>query len=356
MTRTRIALIGTGGIAQSHVNAVRAAADRAELIAVVDINRQTLARFADEHHIDAQYTDVGAMLAAEHPDLVLICTPPQVHCELSIQAMEAGAWVLCEKPLVASLAELDQIEAAQARTGLYTSSVFQWRYGSGAQHLKHLIDDAAVGRPLLGICQTTWYRDEAYYAVPWRGTWASELGGVTMGHGIHAMDMFLWLFGEWTQVSAMMGTLNHAIEVEDVSLAHVRFANGAMGSIINSVISPRQVSYVRMDFERATVELEHLYAYSNQHWRYSTYDGGDDEALRQWATIDGDAPGSHAAQLAHILDCMQRDEEPLTSCAGVRSTLEFIASLYKSAMTGTPVQRGSIAVDDPYYTHMCGLC
>ena len=96
-------------------------------------------------------------------------------------------------------------------------------------HLRSLIQEQAMGRLLVGLCNTTWYRNEAYYAVPWRGKWATELGGPTMGHGIHQIDLFLWLLGDWEEVRAMAGTLYHDIEVEDVSMAVVRFANGAMG-------------------------------------------------------------------------------------------------------------------------------
>ena len=91
--------------------------------------------------------------------------------------MEAGAWVLCEKPFCASLAELDRIEAAEKRTGLYTGCVFQQRFASSTAHLRRLAQSGMLGRPLVAVCNTLWYRDTAYYGVPWRGRWATELGG-----------------------------------------------------------------------------------------------------------------------------------------------------------------------------------
>ena len=353
MTPRRVALIGTGAIASSHVEAL-AHEPRAELVAAVDINRDAVTAFAEAHQI-ASYTDVAEMLGAEKPELVHVCTPPQLHAALSIQCMEAGAWVLCEKPLAASLSEIDAIAAAEARTGCYTSSVYQWRFGAGGGHLKHLIDSGELGRPLLGLCQTTWYRDDAYYAAPWRGTWASELGGCSMGHGIHAMDFFLWLFGPWAEVTGQIDHLNHDIEVEDVSLALVRFENGAMGSIVNSVVSPRQESYIRMDFTEATAELRHLYAYGNKDWTYSVFEGSSrSEQLERWRQLPEDFPSLHTGQVSHILDCMEQNERPVTSGAGARMTLEFIASLYKSALTGQRVARGSITPDDPFYGAMNG--
>ena len=139
-----------------------------------------------------------------------------------------------------------------------------------------MIERGALGRPLVGTCLTTWYRNAAYYDKPWRGRWDNELGGVTMGHGIHLLDLFLWLFGEWAEVSAMIGTLDRPIQVEDVSVATVRFASGALGSVVNSVLSPREETYLRLDLQRATVEVRTLYSYGNRHWTLTPAPGAED--------------------------------------------------------------------------------
>lgn len=353
--QVRVAIIGTGNIANAHMAGLAQQGERVRVVGAMDVDRERAEAFCAKHGISHAYTDVDQLLAEAQPQLVHICTPPGMHADLSIRSLEAGAWVLCEKPLCASLAELDAIAAAEERTGRYCSSVFQWRFGSGGQHVKGLIDAGELGRPLVGLCNTTWYRDAAYYAVPWRGKWSTELGGPTMGHGIHAMDFFLWLMGDWQEVRAMLGTLDRAIEVEDVSMALVRFESGAMGSIVNSVLSPRQESYVRLDFQQATVELTHLYRYGNQDWRYSVPDGtGDPAALDRWRTIPTDVPSSHGSQVAALLESMARGERPLVSGHEARRTIEFITCLYKAAFTGAPVRRGSIAPDDPFYRSLHG--
>ena len=351
----RAAIIGTGGIAKSHLNALRQAGERVELIAAVDVDAGRVEQFSSEHAIPYSFTDVAGMLRTVRPRLVTIATPPNSHAELSIQAMEAGAWVLCEKPMCASLAEFDRIAETERRTGNFTSSVFQWRFGSGGQHLKRLIEQNAMGKPLVCNSLITWYRTPEYYAVPWRGKWETELGGTSMGHGIHAMDFVLWLLGEWTEVRAMLGTLDRDIEVEDVSMASVRFANGAMANMTNSALSPRETSYVRFDFQRATVELTHLYSYRNADWRYSGLPGGaNEDEVAQWAQIGEDIPSSHVGQLAALLDAMEREVRPPVSGRDVRGTIEFLAALFKSGMTGEAVQRGSITPDDPWYQRMEG--
>jgi predicted dehydrogenase len=295
------------------------------------------------------------MLANEAPDLVQIATPPALHVELSIAALDAGAWVLCEKPLAGSLAEMDRLQAAEQRTGRYCTVLVQWRHGAAGQHVRRLIESQELGRPLVAVCNTLWYRDEAYYAVPWRGTWRSELGGASMGLGIHIMDLLLYLLDDWSEIQALMATLERPIEVEDVSMAMVRFDNGALASITNSVLSPRQESYLRLDFPRATVELTTLYGYSNDNWRLSlrpTPPAEDVAALERWQAIPSLRPTSHAAPLREVIDCLRSGQRPRASGLEARRTVEFLSSLYKSASTGQPVRRGSIGPGDPFYHGM----
>src|SRR5689334_17254726 len=104
-SKTRVAIIGTGGIAPAHADGLKGLSDRVEIVAAVDIDPTRLEDFCAKYQIANAYTDADSMLQKERPQLVHICTPPAFHCELSINAMKAGANVICEKPLCASLAE-----------------------------------------------------------------------------------------------------------------------------------------------------------------------------------------------------------------------------------------------------------
>ena len=339
----------------NHLRAIEAQGDRVELVAAVDLNETRLNAICEQNHIPHAYTSVTAMLAAEQPDLVSIVTPPATHRALAVECLEAGAWVYCEKPLCASLAEFDAISAAEARTGRYVSTVFQWRFGSAAKHVKRLIETQALGKPLVAVCQTLWYRPQAYYDKAWRGKWQTEIGGPTMTLGIHLMDLLLWLLDDWREVHALADTLDHTIEVEDISMALVRFGGGSMASIVNSALSPRQESYLRLDFQQATVECRALYRAANENWSFSLpSDASDSVAQDQWNALVDDFPGEHRVQLGEILDSMDRGERPPVSGDEARRILEFAASLYKSANTGKPVRRGEIVPGDPYYTAMNG--
>jgi predicted dehydrogenase len=355
--RFRAAIVGAGAIAESaHLPALRAHARRVELVAAVDVDPRRVEAFAQRHRIAGAYGSLAEMLEKQKPDLVHVCTPPAAHVDAVVECLQAGAWVLVEKPPVLSLAEYDLIERAERPGGPYASVVYQHRFGSGALRLARQAAAGQLGRPMVAQCVTAWYRDAAYYRVPWRGTWAGEGGGPTMGHGIHQMDLLLAILGDWAEVRAMAGRLDRAVETEDVSLASVRFASGALASVVNSVLSPREESLLRFDFEDATVEVAHLYGYTDADWRYTPapHAAADTDRVAGWTAPDRSVGSSHAAQLTYVLDALERGERPPTSGRAGRATLELITALYRSAFTGAPVLRGEIGPSDPFYHRLHG--
>jgi predicted dehydrogenase len=349
MTRTyRAAIVGTGGIANAHAQAIADSAGRLVLTHAVDVDQtraeafaQTWGPTAGAGAQPAASTDLAEVLASTTADgagldLVHVCTPPQSHFALAAQVLRAGVDVLLEKPPTLSLAELDELIALEGETGA-------------------LLDDptAPLGRPLVALCHTLWYRDAEYFAAPWRGRWDTEGGGPTMGHGIHQLDLLLAILGPWAEVTALAGRQARDTDTEDVSMALVRFENGALASIVNSVVSPRQTSQLRFDTEHATVDLEHLYGYTDHHWSL-TPAPGHDELASLW-TADPDAPvSSHSSQLAAIVDALDAGQAPPVTATDARLTVELVAALYASAFTGQPVRRGDIGPDHPFATSMEG--
>ncbi|MGW4235781.1 Gfo/Idh/MocA family protein [Streptomyces sp. NPDC004749] len=356
--RIRAAVIGTGQIAKgAHLPALRTLGDEIDIVAAFDIDEEAVRAFCADGDIPHPYTDLARMLDEQRPDLVSICTPPVFHREQTVAALRSGAWVWCEKPPCPSLAEFDAIEAAEgteADGGPFAAIVFQHRFGSGADHVRSLLAEGSLGRPLVAHCQTTWYRDTDYYAVPWRGRWASEGGGPAMGHGIHQMDLLLDLLGPWSEVRAMTGRLVHDVETEDVSTALVRFDGGALATVVNSVLSPDEVSRIRIDCERATVELTHLYGYGNDDWRITPAPGTATAEAARWQDMGENVPSSHLAQLRGLVTDMRAGRRPRSSGADGRKSLELITALYKSAFTDTTVRAGEIGPGDPFHTVLHG--
>ncbi|MFT4136398.1 Gfo/Idh/MocA family protein [Microbacterium sp.] len=361
MTRPlRAAIIGTGAIAQAHAQAITELAPRIELIAVVDLDEDRARAFAERFAPDAAvHAEADALLGSGRLDLVHICTPPQTHVPLALRALRAGVPALIEKPTALSLAELDELVAVSEQTGVPALTVFQHRFGAAAQRLRRLVREGALGRPLVATCETLWYRTPDYFDLPWRGRWAGEGGGPTMGHGIHQFDLLLAVLGPWTRLTAFAARQALPTDTEDVSMALVEFECGALATVVNSLVSPRETSRLRFDFERATVEVEHLYGYTESDWTLTPAPGHEQLAAR-WAAEAQQGPDAgtrrsgHRDQLAAIVAALEAGEPPEVGAAEARRTLELAAATYASAFRGGPVRAGELAGDDPFLRSMDG--
>lgn len=351
---TRHALVGTGGIAGVHAEHARRLGAQMELVAAVDLDPARLESFCDRWQVPRRFSSVQQMLAETEPDVVHLCTPPGTHVDLAVQILAAGTHVLCEKPPALSLAGMDQIIEAEHASTATVGTIFQHRFGSGAQRALRLMDDPRVGRPLSAVCHTLWFRPDPYFDPPWRGRWGAEGGGPTMGHGIHQMDLLLATLGPWREVVARSERQVRATNTEDLAHAIVTFDSGAVASVINSFLSPREVSTLRVDLEFATVEVDHLYGYDDDAWRVTATPGHEETVAEAWAEGPRGVPSGHAAQFRQVVEALRTGSALPVSSASARMTMELVAAIYASSFTGEPVSRGSIGPGSPYYQAMDG--
>lgn len=355
MSRTfEVAIVGTGGIAAIHAGDLQRLQGRARIVAAVDTDPDRLDAFCARWSVPRRYPDLDALLAAERPDLVTLATPPGLHAPHALACLKRGLTVLCEKPPALNLAELDEIIAAERSGGGRFATVFQHRFGSGAASLRHLIASGTAGRPMTAVCDTLWYRPDDYFAVPWRGNWEIEGGGPTMGHGIHQMDLLLSILGPWREVVAVARRQARPTATEDLSAAIVTFESGAVATVVNSLLSPREVSYLRFDLSFATVELEHLYGYGDDSWTVTPVSGYEDAVKAAWEAGPKGVNSGHRAQYAAVFDALEAGTPPSVTSAEARDTLELVAAIYASAFTGDRVRRGDIGPDSPFYRRMDG--
>jgi predicted dehydrogenase len=340
----RCAIVGTGAIAHSHARAI-AAYPHAELVAVTDLTRASAEVFAGSYGSPAVYDDLDSLLAAEHPDVVHICTPPGAHPAQTVAAFAAGAHVVVEKPPAPSLDELTQMTDAATAAGRQLAVVFQQRTGTAAAQVKRLLDSGALGRPLVAQCQTLWYRDASYFAVPWRGKWETEGGGTTLGHAIHQLDLLAFLLGDWTRVEGRLWRLDRETQTEDVSTATVVFEGGVVAQVVSSTLSPREVSTVRIDTEKATISVDHLYGHGHENWRITPAAHVDADEAAGWAITGPEERSDHVPLLRDVFDALRAGTPlPPTADAPARS-LELVAAIYASAdADGAVVTPADLAV------------
>ncbi|MEZ0164596.1 Gfo/Idh/MocA family protein [Kineococcus sp. LSe6-4] len=370
----RVGIVGCGGIARSHARAY-AADPRVEIVAVHDVRPEAAQEFAAE--LGALACDSLAEMAARDVQLVSVCTPPGTHTDTTVALLEQGTSVLLEKPPTVNLADMDRIARAEAGSPGAVFVVFQHRHGSGAKRAHRLLADGSLGVAQVAVCETLWYRPDSYFDPQWRGNWAGEGGGPTLGHGIHQIDLLLHLLGEWTTLEARACRVARPVEFEDVATASVTFAGGAVASITTSLLSPREVSRIRIDTTAGTLEVDHLYGYTDTDWTWfpvpdagtAAANGTDPGTARAggaaatdaletpdvWTASAGeDVPSNHAAQIHDLVGDLLAGRPHPTTLASTRPTMELVTALYASALEGRPVARTDLTPDSPFYRSLDG--
>ena len=164
-----VGVVGAG-IGRSHITeGYNALPDKFRVVALCDIDSERLHAVSEQFSIRRVTASFGELLAMSDLDIIDICTPPTLHLEQSLAALAAGKQVICEKPLVGSLADADRLIATEQSATGRLLPVFQYRFGNGLQKAKHIIASGIAGKPYLATVETAWTRRSAYYAVPWRG-------------------------------------------------------------------------------------------------------------------------------------------------------------------------------------------
>jgi UDP-N-acetyl-2-amino-2-deoxyglucuronate dehydrogenase len=338
-------IVGTGVIAAIHADAIallsKTGRPDARLVAVTDVAAGAAAAFAAAHGCPAE-PDLGALLARSDVEVVCVCVPSGLHAQIGVQAAKAGKHLVVEKPIDVSLEAADRLIDAARAAGVALTVISQHRFDAGLVELKRLLEEGALGRLVLGEASTKWYRTQAYYdSAAWRGTYAMD-GGSLMNQGVHYVDLLRWCMGPPAEVTAVCTTQAHQIEVEDTSLAIVRFASGAVGTILSSTAAfPGFPQRLEITGSGGTVSVEDGRIVR----RTLTVDPGPavtPEGPVRSAAADPAAVdvASHAAQLADLLDAVDTGREPAVSGQSGRDTLEIVLAVYESSRTGRPVTLG----------------
>ncbi len=140
----RAAVIGAGAISLEHLPFLRDS-DRAELVGICDLSPVSARIAARRFDAAAGYTDVAEMLAAAEPDIVHVLTPPHTHGSLVKACLDAGAHVLCEKPMSPTGAEARELLDLAAARGLHLMENHNYRFNDEILAIRRLIDDGSLG-------------------------------------------------------------------------------------------------------------------------------------------------------------------------------------------------------------------
>lgn len=351
----KIAIIGTGNISHNHIQGYLEFADRCQIVALVDIYPEK-AEEKKRHYglTNAKvYASHEEILGDTEIDVFDVCTPPYVHAEISINALNAGKHVLCEKPMAASLQECDAMISAAKESGKTLSIIAQNRFTDAFWRLKKVLDSGETGKVCHAQVDSFWWRGHSYYDLWWRGTWGKEAGGCTLNHAVHHIDAIQWMLGFPSEVVSMITNAAHDnAEVEDLSAAIFKYDTGALTQLTASVVHHGEDQKIVIQGEKARISAPWDKYASISAPNGFPIDERDTDRENQLEDIYQSIPKLtytlHIGQIDNFLTALETGTAPLIDGVQGKRSLELIAAIYKSAITRSIVTL-PLASTDPFY-------
>jgi predicted dehydrogenase len=318
-----VAVVGLG-VGRAHLWAWKRLPAHFRVAAVCDHDAARLTATSERFPDAFAARDLDELVGRDDVDVVDLCTPPALHLEQLTAILRSGKDAVCEKPLVGTVEEVDQLVALERETGRRIKPILQYRYGHGLQKLRHQVEAGVTGRLHTATVEVAWRRGPDYYAAPWRGTSAGELGGVLLTHAVHALDMLTYVAGPAMAVNARTATRVNDIETEDCAAATIELEGGALATLSATLGSLAEITRHRFCFEGLTAESgTDAYTNSSEPWTFT----GDEDVIASTLASFVPRPENFLGQFERF---GTHEELPVT-LADARAAIATVQAMYESA-------------------------
>ncbi len=344
-----VAVLGAG-VGTQHADIIASQPDSFRLSHLCDLDLDRAAKAASASPDCILTTDLDAVLDSPDVDIVDICLPPHLHFDVAIRALRSGKHVIAEKPYVGSLAETRLIAEAVKATDKQVFPVFQYRYGPGYRQLRALMDSGLAGTPYAIALETHWQRGTAYYAAPWRGTWAGEMGGTVLSHAIHIHNLAEHIAGPAMEVNALLDTTVMGNETEDTAAIGWRASSGALVSSSITVGAAGNASRLRACFSGLTAESsDQPYRIAEGKWTFTATDPERQSEVDAVVQATPDGPIRFAGYFADIAAKLNgRPDEFLPDLNEATQSIALVTAIYASDRFGKRIKL-PLPQDHPMY-------
>jgi predicted dehydrogenase len=297
MPEVRVAVIGYGFMGRMHSYAYRVASlvrklpFEPRLVVLCGRNAHEVERASRAYGFDGWSTDWQSSVSRSDIDIVDICTPPGAHAEVIAEAAKHGKAVICEKPLASTLEDGRSAAEAAGKAGILNASIFNYRHLSAVALMKRMIDEGAVGEPLLW--RSIWLGDEfSDPSTPYDWRFDKPFGGSTiLDLGAHTVDIARWMLGEVEAVTAQSATFvtqrrnangsTTPVTVDDASAALARFAGGQRGIFEFAKVCVGRPTDFTLEVNGREGTLAWDFAHLNELWFGSATDKPSEYGMRR---------------------------------------------------------------------------
>ena len=342
--RLRVGIIGLG-IGRSHIEGWRQH-PQVDVIAIADQDANRLDQVGEQYGIATRYTSAEQMLAVERFDVISICTPNKFHKDLALMAFEAGAHVLCEKPMAMNAEEGRAMLAAAKRAGRRLMINFSYRFSAQSRALKAQVDSGLFGDFYFG--RTVWHRRRGMPGFGgWFGTKALAGGGPLIDLGVHRLDLALWLMG-YPKPTWVLGNTYDPIarrladeagktfDVEDLAAALIRFDNGATLVVEASWAANIQEAEL-METRLLGTQAGLLQKNLNEGYQFDAHIFTERNGAQFDMHLHPPTTAAHSGMHDYAQAILSDTPHPAGGEQGL-VVMELLDAIYESARTGAPVQ------------------
>jgi predicted dehydrogenase len=256
MTMMKVGIIGAGLQCKRRAPFI-AKWPHTELAAIASLCLEDARKAANQFHCEAA-DNWEQLVQRDDIDIILVCTPPYVHAELSIMAMKNGKHVLCEKPLTRNIQEAEEMIKTSEATKRILKCGFNHRHHPAVLEAHKIMEQGLLGKLLFGRCRYG-IIGRPGYEEEWRANPAMASGGQFIEQGTHAIDLFRWFFGEISEVSCMTGVQFFTGQsLDDNGMALFRAKNGALLTLHASLTQWKNLFSLEIFGEEGYVIIEGL--------------------------------------------------------------------------------------------------
>jgi predicted dehydrogenase len=339
-----LGIVGCGGAA---LDVVRSAAGSSiRVVAVHDRDPARAAALAQRAGARV-HPELDGLLADPAVEAVHVALPHDLLATTAMAALQAGRHVLVEKPLATSRAEIELVRAAAVATGRSVGVMFELRHVPTVAKAADLVRSGALGRIRLVRIRTLIDKPPAYWtsgptglvADPWRASRARAGGGVVVMNAIHLLDLVRVVTGqEVVRVAAESAAGVAGVDVEDVAAATLRFADGAIGSVVASAHAPGASSgeTIEIDGTGGSIRLGDPYAGAPRLELFLRSPSGDYPAGR-WVVVEPTAVDPWKAALDDFAHAIRSGRPPVPGLDDAEAALATVLAIYESVERRTVV-------------------
>ncbi len=322
--QVKVGIAGLGFAGVEHLKGYQEYS-RSEVLAVCDLNQERAKQVAEEYEIPFVYTDHREMLANDDVNTISVGLPNFLHAPVTIDSLNAGKHVLCEKPPARNAEEaIAMAEAAKAnnRTLMYALVL---RFEGDSLMLRKMVDDGKLGDIYFGKAGYVRRRGIPIGAGGWFVDKSKSGGGGLIDIGVHALDRVWWLMGNPKPISVLGATFSkfrHLVpeeikyDVDDSAFAQIRFDNGAtlMLEATWSLNLPG-TGYLQIAGTEAGAKLDPLTIYRD-----------DQDETPEVPSING-----FREEVKHFVDCVLDKQIPIASAEQGVTLMKMLDAIYESS-------------------------